>query len=691
MKHTIAFRHKLVILPESETPDVSTAIAVVAELLQFGYVPDNSALEVMSKTSKKDLLEFAEEIIQHLRTVMGALHNYVPFWKGFPDEVMEKSEEELLEYQLKHYHSDGKFIPNEWTKSKNDTFEKGTYITYKGGTASDFDNIFTTLVSGNNSLTPQDTEDVKWFVKNHKPLNLPDTIPFKENLTMLASLGVDVPVKTVTDVLRIAVGMSGGDVSLPPVPAKLKKANAWSKQTVENEERKAFKFKNFNRVERRFIMSLLEKTNCNVKDAVLHRNRWIRLGEKIHPGEFSKTYKKSASMFSDLRNTKVKSWYSEVNEAFEKSTKDGVHKLSERPGEFVRRLDWMLRTFVSVSDQKLILDTLQTISPRVSNKVLFEVLAHMESRTYSKPRKITVKGRRTPVILPTLGVFTTALVDKVRDTVKTSLQDKFSKLEDLGNVWIDESLKNIPLPSNMRSLEGAITPYIRGQRLPIEDSNKVLRFYLHWFDKLGNEDVDLTATCFSGDSSKVNIIGWNGSHRTDFGCYSGDVRHRKGACAEYIDINIEKALTSGYRYVILDARNYTGRAMNTLKQGVVGWMGKDGMSQSLSFVPKTITNAITLQSKVPSVVVGVVDLETREFIFLDIDSEGIPVASRDTHKLKTFLNAYIEPPTFSVYDLLKLHAESRGTVIADADKADTVFNYEDFSTSYVKTLEYMGI
>lgn len=689
MKHTVAFRHKLVVLPKSENPDKATALAVIAELLQFGFAPDLSAIEVMTNASKEDLVDYANEVIAYLRKNMGATHSsYTPLWAGFPEEVMAKSETELWEAQLTHYGSNGTFLPNEWTETRPTAFEQPSYIVYKGGTQDEFDAIFTSLVSGNNSLTPQDTEDVKWFVKSKATLKMPDTIPFKENLTLLASMGVDVPVKTVTDVLRIAVGLSGGDVSLPAVPPKKIRPSKWSKETADNPEREKFKFKSFTRAERNYLMSLLEKTSCNPKEAVLQKNRWIRLGEKIHPGEFTKKYPKSASMFSALRNTKVRSWYSEVEDAFKKSAKDGIKKLSERPGEFMRKLDWMLRTYIP--EHKLIFNTMRDISGKVSNKVMFENLNHFEGRMVETSRSITIKGKRTPVALSSLPPFTTKIVDKVRDTVKESLALKFKALPSLGKVWIDEQLKNIPLPSNMRSASDSVIAYVRGQRLPLNTKDdKILRFYVHWFDRHGREDIDLTAVFFGKD--RQIVMGWNGIKKSVCGCYSGDVRMREGACAEYIDINIEKALTNKFQYVIIDARNYQGRAMNTMEECSVGWMERDSMSSSLTFKPDTVANAIRLQSDSSSTVVGIIDLCAKELIFLDIDQNGVPVASANLNKHANLIKLYTEAPTFSVYDLLKLHTDARGTLVDDVLDADTVFNYDDFSSSYTKTLEYMGV
>ena len=71
---------------------------------------------------------------------------------------------------------------------------------------------------------------------------------------------VKLPKLTVTDVLRIAVHMSGGDISLPKVPYAKTRASSWSRTLVDNPMREAFKFKKFSRSERKLILGLLEQT-----------------------------------------------------------------------------------------------------------------------------------------------------------------------------------------------------------------------------------------------------------------------------------------------------------------------------------------------------------------------------------------------------------------------------------------------
>ncbi len=705
-KNVVAFQNNMVVehqvVSDVKRSNEVLAYTVTAELLKFGYILSNETISELRTWSAEELTKFHNEVISYLKIATGSTRNYTPFWKGFPQEVMEKSEVELWMYQIVHYLSGGTFEPNEWTKTRATAFEQPSYTVVNLATKTEFSAIFTRLVGGNQSLTPNDLEVVKWFHTSGQELVMPDRIPFKETMCTLASLGVYMPVSTPTDVLRIAVGLSGGDISLPALPPKKIATNRWSRVKSINPARDGFKFRKFKRSERKYLLTLLERTSCNPAEAVLKEGRWTRLAEVLHPGEFSHKFPKAFKMFDAIRNQqssktkkgiKVQSWYGLVDEAFKTASfETALDLLSTRPGELFRKLDWLIRkNYTNKARLDLILSTIELVGVRVSNKVIFEVYTHFQKRIeFNEVRRIMVKGARKSTTLPTLDPIPSHIVDKVSNSLMNTLATKFKSLPNLGKVYLDEELQKIPMPTNMRSMNGALKPTIRGQRVPMGNQNaKVIRAYVHWFDQHGREDLDLTGT-FVG-LGKLAHIGWNGRHNSsELGCYSGDIRHKVGACAEYIDINLVSALRDGYEYVVIDVRNYQGRGLDTVKECVFGYMEREFPKANEVFVPATIANAVQLKSKSATTVVCIIDLKTQEYIFLDVDQDGIPVASANVGELLNVVKQYSELPKFSVYDLLLLHVTNRGELVDQVDKAETVFSYSDFD-NYAKIFEYMGV
>lgn len=181
-KNVIQFRNGFVNLPSSKSANYQMAMSVTAELMQFGYILEQSAITNLSSASKEDIINFHNEIIVYLKHMTGSNRNYQAFYSGFPTQVMEMSDCELWVNQIVHYISNGRFVPNEWTKEKPTAFENSKYTKIGSGNDEKFINIFTDLVSVNNSLTPDDQSIIEFFISNGIELRFPDQIPFKENL-----------------------------------------------------------------------------------------------------------------------------------------------------------------------------------------------------------------------------------------------------------------------------------------------------------------------------------------------------------------------------------------------------------------------------------------------------------------------------------------------------------------------------
>ena len=297
-KDFIAFRKGMVLVNTlKRASNISYAYSLQAELMNMGYMIDPNLLKHISKERS---VELYNAIIPNLKELMGD-GSYTPLYNGFPNQVMEMSDTEYFINQIIHYFSNGSWMPKQSTEIKPSVFEHTEYKMITLGDTSKFENIFTDIVSVEQSITPFDMEIVKWFVENDV-LIYPTSIPFKENLCLLASMLVpNLPIKTPTDVLRCAVGMSGGDISLPSVPPK------------GSINRDTFKFKKFTSAERKYLMKLLENSTCDVKEMKVHYNRWIRLGEILHPTAHKTTHPKVFKAYVTLRNTKVRTWNAEVH------------------------------------------------------------------------------------------------------------------------------------------------------------------------------------------------------------------------------------------------------------------------------------------------------------------------------------------------------------------------------------------
>lgn len=703
-KNIVALQNGLVVVPNGSSDNDQLAASLQAELMNLGFILEETAYKAVSLASKQWISDFYSEIVPAMKKKMGAGHAFKPFYRNFPKQVMEMSELELFVNAFIHYLSGGKWEPSQKLEKRGIAFEKTNWKKIKLGTEKDFQGIFTRLCSINQSLTETDKETIGWFCDSYKDwLVFPENIPFKETLCILAAKGFDVPVKQATDVLRVAVYLSGGDISLPSVPSSKfiqtsKHGRRWSDyfltqmNAARQAEREKFKFKKFSRPERRMIMTLLEKTTLDLSEMQGRLGRWLRLGEILHVGEFRNKFPRTFMAFGSLRNQdergRIRTFHGQVDLAFKEHWTKGIKVLSTRPGEYARKLDWMLRSF----EPKQVLDTFVYVGNKISSKVLFELYSHFDKRSNPDScRSIIIKGKRAKMkVLEPLPPMDAKLVSSVKDSILKIIRKKVGNLPPLGNVWIDERLKDVPLPMAMRSVNAAIKTYIRGTKIPFDADCKVIRPFLHWFDAAGEIDMDLSVSFHDEDLKMLNHISYTNLKINEYGsCHSGDIRCRRGACAEYVDVDINTCLKRGVRYALVHAYNFNGGAMHEVKDCVFGMMEREHPEAGRIFVPKTISNCMALANESPSVFVCVLDLEKRNYIWVDLETERFGFLENNASMSMDVINSILQGSNISVYDLLAIHAKARGEMVSSPENAKTKFDWETLVTSYSEIAQYM--
>ncbi len=193
-------------------------------------------------------------------------------------------------------------------------------------------------------------------------MKFPDEIPLKENVALIGKIYVESnPLatadklqkyfKTATDVLRLITAMSDGDISLA--------TNT--------------KYRSFKRKERRLLLELLDNCGNIQEDMLRYKNRWIRVGERLHPGEYKTgRYDNARLAFDKLRNNeKIQTFNSKVDHNMkDKNFEKAILLLQKRPGELARRLDYLLRT---VDKKNNVINTFKDVANKVSTPVLLQI------------------------------------------------------------------------------------------------------------------------------------------------------------------------------------------------------------------------------------------------------------------------------------------------------------------------------
>lgn len=300
MLNEILLRRKHKVTADLKTPLNKIAVESLTHLFTFelnlsslGFSLEQNFALVLAKQPVAVIDDLYKELISALKALIGADKEYKVMYPNFPKQVAEANDAELWINAILHYVSFGTWLP-EYEKVERAPLEelsKRQELTL--GSLEDLKEIFTNLLNSKTSLAKQDYEDLEWCLENvEESWNwIPEEIAFKEILAWISAKLVEegkIKVlakyyKTATDVLRLTVSLSGGDVSL-----------------AENT-----KFKSFSRKERRIIMTLLAQCSNLEEDMWRYREQWIRLGERLHPGEFKgQAFKKVQLAFKSIREEK---------------------------------------------------------------------------------------------------------------------------------------------------------------------------------------------------------------------------------------------------------------------------------------------------------------------------------------------------------------------------------------------------
>lgn len=692
MRTKIALKHEgAIIVPNYDTPDLfesdSAAASFSAAIMQLGFVPSEELTRRLRTLTVTEITDLYNTVLPELNRLKGADVVYTPMYPNFPQQVLEASEAELFFNAMVHYTTFGQWIPEYDKLPRSVRFENAKFQTIKVIDDAEFQHIFAKLAGANESLSASDKDAIAWFIENKLDYYTDEKgdIPFKETLCFIAALkierGEDIHsiIQTTTDVLRIATALSGGDISL-----------------AENT-----KFKSLPKKTRRMLCNVLESV-ITEEDVNRHYNKWIRLFHNLHVGDFSTYLYNIAKKF---RNGETIHTFNSRVEALIKAKKPfaAATILSERPGIFARKLDHLLRMSPKVAENTA--NLFLSVADKVDTRVLMQLLGHMKTRgTDVEKRVVFPKGntaRATVVRTPLKALDNTLQINLVAG-IKDKLVERFVSKDSLGKVWIDPALKNCPIPTGQRSASEGLRQIARGSRIPFGDAaQNTLRFFIYWV----GQDIDLSATMHDEDFGHMGQVSYTNLRYNDgMGNYtaihSGDIVEASNGAVEFIDINIQRLLNDGVRYIAMNVYVYSGPTFEEHKKVYAGWMTRSEPGSNEIFDAKTVEQKIDLASKTKNSIPVVFDLKTREAIWADLSFSGnqglagfnnwdgdIVSYGNNVESNRASIRETLEAITNmqnkpTLFDLFTLHTVARGRFVQTKEEADTVFSLDEGTTPY---------
>lgn len=638
------------------------------ELASLGYVMSRELRDLLLKVSRRDFISFYREVIDTLSSIAGADLTWKPMYRNFPDEVMTAHDGELFFNALMHYWTAGEWLPSYPIKNKPWAAERTTFIVLRAAHREELQGVFDEIMAATSSVTPEDVAIAEWLFREHEGLTLPAEVPFKENAARLSALLMEYKmpfgeyVRSDTDVLRVAVAASGGDVTL-------------SENTP---------FSSLPRRNRRQLLELLElrlrESDFDLTDAKRHRGKWVRLFHSLHAGE-RRDLKLVAKMAAAVRSRdNIVTDATRLEAHIEsKRWRDAIAVAAKRPGDLARRFDKL-----ASGDWERSLLALEKTIDGVSTNVLVSLLGHFKQRLSKHRKRVSfTKTSSVPMVITDMRPMDQDVALAGTEVVEEALRRRFSKLPPLGRYWVDPVLYKVPVPSQARTASTGKLSLPRGARVPIDGGTDTLRFFVHWV----GQDIDLSLTLHDDKYRQVGHVSYTNLRfegKLGAGGYSvvhsGDIVRAPapdGAC-EFIDMNLTKAPA---RYAVMNLRVYSGPPFKNHSCSA-GWMLRGAPGSNEVFDPKTVHHKFNVTVDGMAAIPAVVDIAAREVVWCDMaTTSGIRYGGNNVESNSAgiadalWAAATMVERRLTIGELIDLHA-TRGTRVHAMSDADVVFDVQ---------------
>lgn len=710
-------------------PETKEMVATICKnLYDYGFKLDEKSFNILAlKFNKEDIVDWYNKVLLiSIKQYLGDDVEYNCMYPNFPQQVMDMSNAELYINAIIHYMSDGRLVPYYETKQRTPLIEidkleklKTISIITPYEAIHMVKEITTNLMSSKISLSTIDKNDISTFstytyyeanLNVYKTLKyfgdfiIPNDIeiPNKENLASLSLLlfytkGIDFiksKYKTATDVLRYLAYVNTSDSSLSKpchyrnIPRRHRKIlmSVLDNIAIQNEELDYFTSHNPS-------VDIGGLNPRMIEDMYRYRERWLRVGERVHPYTYSKQYPNAVKMFFILRNYSkcpIRSFNGHLTKLIDNFSHNNQNLIvsicgmcSTRPGEFARNLNRILSACKNPNDSKLVIREFKKVADRIPVPILiqlFQYFSHRASGDEKTSRVFFLKGSTAKIkVIPyNLKDLESDICTEVASVCAKAIINKQSNLDKLGNVYVDKDFKNFIVPFNLRSTSPSSKNITRGSHISISDSTNILRSFIWW---TGDVDVDLSAGVFSEDFKSISHISFT-NLKSDIGCHSGDITNggpEDGAgVAEFIDIDINKVIKTGGRYVILSVHNYSRKHFSSMKNCCFGWMYRNDMNSGEIFEPSTVQDRIDVNAESTTCVPVIFDCINREFIWCDMTYDILANISNTiengSNKVIEIVKAIIDIGRPNLYDLIVLNACARGNLVSDPKTADIIFS-----------------
>lgn len=684
------------------------AFTLQANIEPLGFSFSKDTLISLSHQSDEALATLWENLLPQMKLATGSSKSFKPMYPNFPEQVLSADKQELMLNAFMHYAGSWiglRVLPEYTAKVRLPLVDKVEPKLVEICTLKDSKELFFNLISANSSLSESDKANVSQLFsylnenKMAQEFIEKSNISQKENLAFVGNLVLQSDLDfnnlmahqfdTPTDVLRLCAAMFGGDVSLA----------------------KPLKVGKLSRPMRKALMATLERQLINTQDKdqlvenfFTYREMWVRVGHALHVGEHANKFPMLAGIFKDLRdNNKPVTFNSQVEELISSSKIDeATQLLVTRPGVFARHLNRLLGSSSDIFVQSNVLNKFSQTASSVSTPVLLQLHSHFLNQHEKTVRSFMPKGGLSKLFVSEAEhkPLDKKLAMQIAQICDENLVERFKSFPDLGNVYVDESLKLQNVPFAQRSSSKSLASVARGSRFDVEQEEKeTIRLFLWWNENglnkegkpytSGRVDIDLSCVIMDKNYKEIEVCSYFNLY--DYSgegafAHSGDIVSAPNGACEFIDINLKK-LSPEARYIVMTISSYTQQKYCDLPECFAGWMMREKPQAGEIFDARTVKNKVDLTSESTQMMPAIFDIEKNQFIWADIAIKASPTRVNNIHNnmsgigynVKAIVNM-VKP---NLYDLFMFHAKARGNLVNRKEQADTIFSNNEGITPYM--------
>jgi len=629
--HNILLRHNRISIPKGtgvpgeQQQQVAT---VLMNLCHYGYSLNEPATRSLLALNGEELASWWGLVESELASITGDDKKIGDFvvYKNFPKEVLDKSAAEYWYAQILMYWGLPKGLFAQEAEPREGMSEQPPATVLRKANYDTLNNILDSYVSSASRWKSQEQDDAI-FLANTYPVNFAK-FGFKENLVALATLliqeGKQVKISTATDVLRLAAGLSDGDISL----------------------REKVKFKSFNRNTRQYLLTALEACPNLVEDVARRSSVWKKFLHNLHPWDYKMRCPLVCEVADKLYNNRLVTFNSTVEKYLEQKNDKVLELLSTRPGEYRRRLVHLLELFGGKAADIFVSDD---VLGKLKVSQLVSMRRFLETVNIRNFRVFPPKGNWNRLQIAESKKISPEHVKHISSAIGKILKERVPNIK-----FLDEMTELIKLPSN----DGEVSPYARGTVFPIPEDVNFIRTASYWEQKGQTVWFDNGWNLFDSNWNSKGTCCWNeNSSAEGSAVFSGDPvnsTEMRGRGCQLIDLYLPKLKARGVKYAVWSVLCFSGVPFSDATDvfAALQW-GAEAQTGKL-FEPSRCQLAFPLKGKQLTKYLCYIDVDARELVYMDANLSGeVSSATKNEDKLKEQMPAFVEYlyslPT--VYDL----------------------------------------